>query len=71
MDIHIDAAGLVHVTDQIPRLSTFTADGELVGLCRPVPYMPHGICGDATGNLYLVEPSPTDQITKLVPESRS
>ena len=67
MDIHIDARDVVHVTDQVPRLSSFSADGTLVGRCRPVPYMPHGLCGDAAGNLYLVEPSPTDQITKLVP----
>ena len=67
MDVHIDAAGLVHVTDQVPRLSTFTPDGDLIGRCRPVPYMPHGVCGDSAGNLYLVEPTPTDQITKLVP----
>lgn len=70
MDVHVDRAGLVHVTDQVPRLSTFTGDGELVGRCRPVPYMPHGICDDAAGSFYLVEPSPTDQITKLVPESQ-
>lgn len=68
MDIHVDSEGLIHVTDQVPRLSSFTVDGALVGRCRPVPYMPHGISGDAAGNLYLVEPSPTDQITKLSPE---
>ena len=67
MDVRIDAAGLVHVTDQVPRLSSFTADGELVGRCRPVPYMPHGLCTDSVGSLYLVEPTPTDQVTKLVP----
>ncbi|MGI9658733.1 MAG: 6-bladed beta-propeller [Gaiellaceae bacterium] len=67
MDIHIDPEGHVHVTDQVPRLSTFSSNGVLVGRCRPVPYMPHGLCGDGTGNLYLVEPSPTDQVTKLVP----
>ncbi len=71
MEIYIDGRGLIHVTDQVPRLSSFTGDGELVGRCRPVPYMPHGLCGDTDGNFYLVEPSPTDQITKLVLQSNS
>ncbi len=66
MEVYIDRKGLVHVTDQVPRLSSYTAEGKLVSRCRPVPYMPHGLSGDADGNLYLVEPTPTDQITKLV-----
>jgi len=69
MDIHVDALDIIHVTDQVPRLSSYTAAGSLVGRCRPVPYMPHGLCGDAEGNFYLVESSPTDQVTKLVPQS--
>ena len=69
MDIHIDALDVIHITDQVPRLSSYTAAGALVGRCRPVPYMPHGLCGDADGNFYLVESSPTDEVTKLVQQS--
>jgi DNA-binding beta-propeller fold protein YncE len=65
MDIYIDADGLVYVTDQIPRLSVFTPDGQPVGRCRPVLYGAHGIWGDGDGSLYLAEAAPMDRVTKL------
>jgi peptidylglycine monooxygenase len=67
MDIYVDGAGMIYVTDQIPRLSVLSADGRLTGRCRPVWYGAHGIWGDAAGRLYLAELPPTDQITRLVP----
>jgi peptidylglycine monooxygenase len=67
MDIFIDTAGLVYITDQIPRLSVLSPTGELVGRCRPVLIGAHGIWGDANGSLYLAELPPPDRITRLVP----
>lgn len=64
MDLHVED-GLVYVTDQVPRLSMVDSDGQLRGRCRPVPYMPHGICGDPSGSIYLAEPAPMDQLTRL------
>jgi len=65
MDIYGDADGFIYVTDQIPRLSKLSPDGQLVGRCRPVLYGAHGVWGDAQGNLFLAEASPTNRITKL------
>ena len=67
MDIYGDGTGAIYVTDQIPRLSMLTPDGDLVGRCRPVLYGAHGIWGDAAGRLYLAELTPLDRITRLVP----
>jgi DNA-binding beta-propeller fold protein YncE len=66
MDIFVDAAGNVFVTDQIPRITMFSPDGTLVGRCKPVPIGGHGICGDSRGNLYLSEVAPVNRVTKLV-----
>lgn len=65
MDIYVDANGRVYVTDQIPRLSVLTADGTLVGRCRPVLDGAHGVWGDSQGNLYLAEVQPMHRVTKL------
>jgi peptidylglycine monooxygenase len=67
MDIYVDGAGAVYVTDQIPRLSKLTPNGRLVGRCRPVLYGAHGLWGDASDHLYLAELPPPDRITRLVP----
>jgi DNA-binding beta-propeller fold protein YncE len=69
MDIYVDRAGMIYVTDQIPRLSLFSPEGELVGRCRPVLTGAHGIAGDAQGNIYLSEMSPVSQVTRLTPLS--
>ena len=69
MDIYVDRAGMIYVTDQIPRLSLFTPDGLLVGRCRPVLTGAHGISGDGQGNIYLSEMSPASQVTRLSPLS--
>ncbi len=65
MDIWEDQRGMIYVTDQIPRLSMLTPDGDLVGRCRPVPQMAHGIWGDALGNLYCCETSGDIRISRL------
>ena len=64
MQIWIDDRGLVFVTDQIPRISLLTPDGELVGRCRGAINGAHGLSGDADGNLYLSE-LPPQEVTKL------
>ena len=65
MDIYEDNAGMIYVTDQIPRLSMMSPEGCLVGRCRPVLNMPHGIWGNDQNDLFLAEMNPT-RITKLV-----
>ena len=64
MQIWIDERGLVFVTDQIPRISLLTPDGELIGRCRGAINRAHGLSGDADGNLYLSE-LPPQEVTKL------
>jgi hypothetical protein len=65
MKIWIDEPrDLVFVTDQVPRITVFAPDGELVGRCRGAVNGAHGLAGDAEGNLYLAE-LPPQEITKL------
>ena len=65
MDIYEDSSGMIYVTDQIPRLSMMSPEGELLDRCRPVLNMPHGISGNDQGDLFLAEMNPT-RVTKLV-----
>ena len=64
MDIFIDDRGLVFVTDQIPRLSLFSPDGDLIGRSRAVWNGAHGLAGNAAGDLFLAEMQP-HRITRL------
>lgn len=64
MDLYEDERGMVYVTDQIPRLSLMTPAGELAGRCRPVLNTPHGIWGNARGDLFIAEMNPT-RVTQL------
>lgn len=66
MDIGADENGGILVTDQVPRLSLFSLDGELVGRCRPALNGAHGISVDRNGNIFLAEMIPS-RITKLTP----
>ena len=65
MDIYVDS-DLVYVSDQVPRVSALRHDGTVVGACKPVPVLPHGVRGDRDGNLYFVDTRSTT-ITKIVP----
>jgi len=65
MDIFVDNRGMTFVTDQTPRISQFAPDGELVGRCRAVWNVAHGIAGSLAGDLYLAEMQPS-RITRLV-----
>ena len=64
MDLFEDSAGNMYVTDQIPRLSLVSPNGELLGRCRPVWNVPHGISGNAQGDIFLTEMNPSS-IVKL------
>ena len=63
-DIYADAQGVVHVTDETPRLTALTERGEILGRCRPSLNTPHGIYGDSRGNLFIAEVRPS-RITRL------
>jgi DNA-binding beta-propeller fold protein YncE len=68
MGLYVDRAGMVYVTDRIPRLSMLTRDGALAGRCRPVLYTPHAVWGDSTGAIYLADTgSGVDRVTRLSP----
>ncbi|MGI8550410.1 MAG: 6-bladed beta-propeller, partial [Dehalococcoidia bacterium] len=55
MAVSVDENNMILVSDQIPRLSMFNSDGQLVGRCRPTLYGGHGMCLDKAGNIYLTE----------------
>ena len=65
MDIFV-ADDLVYVSDQVPRVTALKHDGTVVGSCKPVVVLPHGVRGDKDGNIYFFETRITS-ITKLVP----
>jgi DNA-binding beta-propeller fold protein YncE len=64
MAIYGDDRGMIYVTDQIPRISMLSLDGELVGRCRGTLNGAHGMSGDSKGNFYLSE-LPPEKITRL------
>ena len=64
MDIFETPAGHLLVTDQVPSLTAFAADGTRIGRCRPSLNGAHGIFGDSAGNVYLAEIQP-NCITKM------
>ena len=64
MDVFADTEGLIYISDQIPRLSVLTPEGELIGRCRPCINIPHGIRGDSEGNIYVVD-TRWNELTKL------
>ena len=54
MGIHIDASQTVYVTDQVPRLSIFNLDGELLARGRTFE-QGHNVYSDSRGDLYAVD----------------
>ena len=67
MDVHGGPDGSFYVTDQVPRLSHFDAEGRLIGRCRPVLNGAHGMWRNpANGIIYQSEQTP-NRITRLVP----
>lgn len=63
-DIYVDRDGLIHVCDDVPRVTVLTPDGIVVGRGRPTLNSAHGMYGDSKRNLYLAETNPA-RITKL------
>ncbi|MDX9862184.1 MAG: peptidyl-alpha-hydroxyglycine alpha-amidating lyase family protein [Rhodospirillales bacterium] len=64
MDIYVDPRGLIYVSDQVPRLTMLTAEGEVVGRCMATPKEGHGVRGDPQGNFYIAE-TVYDYVIKL------
>jgi streptogramin lyase len=58
--------GGVLVTDQTPRLSLFSAAGELVGRCRTFGTVGHGLGRGPDGSIFVAEMGP-DMLTRLTP----
>lgn len=54
------------VTDQTPRLSQYSAQGELVGRCRTFGTVGHGLALAPDGSIFVAEMGP-DMLTRLVP----
>ena len=50
MGVHIDTEQRVYVTDQVPRLSILTLDGELLARGRTFEYA-HQVYTDSQGNI--------------------
>jgi peptidylglycine monooxygenase len=69
MDIYIDGSGVVYVTDQIPRVTMYAPNGQMVSRGKPVEYGAHGLYGDSKGNLYMAEVR-LNRVSKLVRRPR-
>ncbi len=54
LDIHMDSDGTLYVVDQTPRLTVIGLDDEIVSRAR-MQHVPHEVCSDASGNLYVAE----------------
>jgi DNA-binding beta-propeller fold protein YncE len=66
MDIYVESADRIYVTDQRPRVTAVNARGEAIGASKPAVAIPHGMSGHSDGSLYIVE-TRTTVTTKLVP----
>jgi DNA-binding beta-propeller fold protein YncE len=66
MDLMERDDGVILVTDIVPSLGAFAADGLRLGRARPSLNGAHGIAGDRAGNIYLVEIDP-NSITLMRP----
>lgn len=66
MAIALRPAGGLLVSDQTPRLSLFSTQGELLGRCRTYGVYGHGVAAGPDGAIYIAEMAP-DSLTKLVP----
>jgi peptidylglycine monooxygenase len=64
MDIWGDGAGTVYVSDQVPAIVAYDAQGTIIDRARGALNGGHGIYGDPAGNLYLAEQHPPS-LTRL------
>jgi DNA-binding beta-propeller fold protein YncE len=67
MDLWVDPAGRVFVTEQTPRISVCDTTGRVIGRMRAFGVYPHGIAGDSSGGLYVAEQGPEHHVTKYEP----
>jgi peptidylglycine monooxygenase len=65
-DVVADAEDRIYVCDSIPTLSLLSADGALLGRCRPVLNSAHGMWLGPAGDIFLAETNP-NRITRLYP----
>lgn len=68
MDLAINSAGQVLVSDQVPRVTLFDLNGRIIGGCRPILNGAHGIDVAPDGSVYLAEMIPS-RVTRMVPMS--
>jgi peptidylglycine monooxygenase len=64
MGVHIDAQQIVYVTDQVPRISILSLDGDLLARGRTFEYA-HQVYTDSRGNIYGVDTG-NQRVQKLV-----
>ena len=69
MDLAVDRDGGVIVSDQVPSLVRFGAEGTRTGRGRAAASAGHGIDIAVDGTIYIAEPPPVDRITQLRPLS--
>lgn len=65
-DVWVDEDDTILVTDSIPTLTRISPEGEVLGRCRATLNGPHGMCGSATGAIYLAENNPS-RVTRILP----
>lgn len=65
-DVVADGEDRIYVCDSIPTLSLLSADGALLGRCRPVLNGAHGLWLGPAGDIFLAETNP-NRITRLYP----
>lgn len=54
----------IFVTEQAPRIARLNFDGQVLGRFRTFGVYPHGLWGDAKGNLFVAEQGPVHHVTK-------
>lgn len=64
MGVHIDANQVVYVTDQIPRISIYTLDGELLARGRTFEGM-HQVYTDSQGSIYGIDTA-NERVQKFI-----
>ena len=64
MGVHIDANQVVYVTDQIPRISLYTLDGELLARGRTFEGM-HQVYTDSEGSIYGIDTA-NERVQKFI-----
>jgi len=61
-----DGQGRIYVSDQIPRVSQLSPEGELIGLARPAWNVPHGMACGPDDEIFVTEMAP-NSLTRLSP----